>query len=178
MEFSRQEYWSGLPFPSPGDLPDPEIELGSPTLQATLYQLSHQGRKMTKLLKNLTESGLHQHSLPVPLSICLSLSVSTFCLCLSCVSCMLLFTPELPSHSWPHRCELRLASLESWERGKEGFFPEGRTGNSWRHGLAWLGHRFLWTNRCSWGYLGDILGIENEIHPASQGSSWAGGVGG
>ena len=28
MGFSRQEYWSGLPFPSPGDLPDPGIELG------------------------------------------------------------------------------------------------------------------------------------------------------
>ena len=34
MGFSRQEYWSGLPFPSPGDLPDPGIELRSPTLQA------------------------------------------------------------------------------------------------------------------------------------------------
>ena len=34
MEFSRQEYWSELPFPSPGDLPDPGIEPGSPTLQA------------------------------------------------------------------------------------------------------------------------------------------------
>ena len=34
MEFSRQEYWSGLPFPSPGDLPDPGIEPGSLTLQA------------------------------------------------------------------------------------------------------------------------------------------------
>ena len=34
MEFSRQEYWSGLPFPSPGDLPDTGIEPGSPTLQA------------------------------------------------------------------------------------------------------------------------------------------------
>ena len=34
MEFSRQEYWSGLPFPSPGDLPDPGIEPGSPVLQA------------------------------------------------------------------------------------------------------------------------------------------------
>ena len=34
MGFSRQEYWSGLPFPSPGDLPDPEIEPGSPTLKA------------------------------------------------------------------------------------------------------------------------------------------------
>ena len=34
MEFSRQEYWSGLPLPSPGDLLDPGIQLGSPTLQA------------------------------------------------------------------------------------------------------------------------------------------------
>ena len=32
--FSRQEYWSGLPFPSPGDLPNPGIEAGSPALQA------------------------------------------------------------------------------------------------------------------------------------------------
>ena len=32
--FSRQEYWSGLPFPSPGDLPNPGIEPGSPTLRA------------------------------------------------------------------------------------------------------------------------------------------------
>ena len=39
--FSRQEYWSGLPFPSPGDLPDPGIEHGSPTLQAVFDHLSH-----------------------------------------------------------------------------------------------------------------------------------------
>ena len=32
VEFSRQKYWSGLPFPSPGDLPDPGIEPGSPAL--------------------------------------------------------------------------------------------------------------------------------------------------
>ena len=34
MGFSRQEYWSGLPFPSPEDLPDPGIKPRSPTLQA------------------------------------------------------------------------------------------------------------------------------------------------
>ena len=34
MGFSRQEYWSGLPFPSPGDLPDAGIKPGSPPLQA------------------------------------------------------------------------------------------------------------------------------------------------
>ena len=33
MAFSRQEYWSGLPFPSPGDLPDPGIEPWSPAFQ-------------------------------------------------------------------------------------------------------------------------------------------------
>ena len=37
MEFSRQEYWSTLPFPSPGDLPDPQIEPGSPALQADAF---------------------------------------------------------------------------------------------------------------------------------------------
>ena len=34
MAFSRQEYWSGLPFPSPGNLPDPGIEPRSPAMQA------------------------------------------------------------------------------------------------------------------------------------------------
>ena len=37
IEFSRQEYWSGLPFPSPRDLPDPGIEPGSPALQADAF---------------------------------------------------------------------------------------------------------------------------------------------
>ena len=46
MEFSRQEYWSGLPFLSPGDLSDPGMEPRSPALQTVwiLYRLNHQGR--------------------------------------------------------------------------------------------------------------------------------------
>ena len=36
MGFSRQEYWSGLPFPPPGDLPGPEIEPASPALPPAL----------------------------------------------------------------------------------------------------------------------------------------------
>ena len=36
--FPRQEYWSGLPFPPPGDLPDPGIEPVPPALQAILYR--------------------------------------------------------------------------------------------------------------------------------------------
>ena len=37
MEFSRQEYWSGLPFPTPGDLPDPGIEPASPALAGGFF---------------------------------------------------------------------------------------------------------------------------------------------
>ena len=44
MGFSRQEYWSGLPFPSPGDLPDPGIEPSSSALEAD-YLLSEPPRK-------------------------------------------------------------------------------------------------------------------------------------
>ena len=44
MGFSRQEYWSGLPFPSPGELPDPGIEPGSPALQADALLSEPQGK--------------------------------------------------------------------------------------------------------------------------------------
>ena len=48
MEFSRQEYWSGLPFPSPGDLPNPGIEPGSPALQADALPSEPPGKPKTK----------------------------------------------------------------------------------------------------------------------------------
>ena len=47
MGFSRQQYWSGLPFRSPGDLPDPRIESGSPALEADALTFSE------KRLRNL-----------------------------------------------------------------------------------------------------------------------------
>ena len=43
MGFPRQEYWSGWPFPPPGDLPDLGIEPKSPALQTDSLLLSHQG---------------------------------------------------------------------------------------------------------------------------------------
>ena len=49
MEFSRQEHWRGLPFPSPGDLPDPGIEPGSPALKADSF-LAEPPRKPKFLL--------------------------------------------------------------------------------------------------------------------------------
>ena len=47
MGFSRQEYWSGLPFPSPGDLPDPGIEPGSPALEADALTSDPPGKPQT-----------------------------------------------------------------------------------------------------------------------------------
>ena len=46
MGFLRQEYWSGLPFPSPGDLPNSGIEPESPAWQADSLPLSHLGRTL------------------------------------------------------------------------------------------------------------------------------------
>ena len=48
MEFSRQEYWRGLPFPSPGDLPNPGIEARSPSLQADALPSEPPGKALEK----------------------------------------------------------------------------------------------------------------------------------
>ena len=55
MGFSRQEYWNGLPFPSPGDLPDPGIEPRSPTLQADIVTSEPSGNTKinSKWIKDL-----------------------------------------------------------------------------------------------------------------------------
>ena len=61
--FSRQKYWSGLPFPFPGDLPNPGIEPGSPTLQADALPSEPPG-KLNNTLKGInnrmteTEEGI------------------------------------------------------------------------------------------------------------------------
>ena len=50
MEFPRQEYWSGLPFPTPEDLPGPEIEPSSPALADRIFTTEPPGKP--KCLKN------------------------------------------------------------------------------------------------------------------------------
>ena len=50
MGFSRQEYWNGLPCPSPGDFLDPRIEPGSPTLQADSLLSEPPGNKLFKTI--------------------------------------------------------------------------------------------------------------------------------
>ena len=56
MGFSRQEYWSGLPFPSPGDLPDPGIKPEFPALQADSLPLVKNGYFILQLMCNIATS--------------------------------------------------------------------------------------------------------------------------
>ena len=51
MGFSRQEYWNGVPLPSPGVLPDPGIEPGSPALQADTLPSEPPGKPIKKIDK-------------------------------------------------------------------------------------------------------------------------------
>ena len=52
----RQEYWSGLPFPSPGDLPDPGIELTSPALAGGFFTTEPRGKPIvSRVLYNTRE---------------------------------------------------------------------------------------------------------------------------
>ena len=61
MGFSRQEYWSGLPFPSPGDLPNPGIEPRSPTLQADSLPSEPPGKPLMILYLLIQEQRLSCH---------------------------------------------------------------------------------------------------------------------
>ena len=75
MEFSRQEYWSGLQIPSPGDLPDPGIEPRSPALQVDscitgrfFYWLSYKGSPSDHTWGRLFPGSLFY---PIGLNVCL-----------------------------------------------------------------------------------------------------------
>ena len=66
MGFSRQESWSGLPFPSPGDLPNPGIEYGSPTLQADSLPWQPRRRQCNSWLRKFP---WRRDRLPTPVSL-------------------------------------------------------------------------------------------------------------
>jgi len=59
MGFSRQEYWSGLPLPSPEDLPDPGIESRSPALQADFYHQSYREILMMYMITVVNQTVLY-----------------------------------------------------------------------------------------------------------------------
>ena len=67
-EFSRQEYWSGLPFPSPGDLSNPRIEPRSSTLQANPFTVWATGEAIV-LFSNFQSSGIHAQNSRLIISI-------------------------------------------------------------------------------------------------------------
>ena len=50
MEFSRQEYWNGLLFPTPGDLPDPGISRASPALAGKFFTIEPPGKPIWRLV--------------------------------------------------------------------------------------------------------------------------------
>ena len=58
MEFPRQEYWNGLPFPSPGNLPDAGIEPRSPALQADTLSFELPGKPRYLRVFSITSVGL------------------------------------------------------------------------------------------------------------------------
>ena len=61
MGFPRQEYWSGLPFPPPGDLPDPGIKPMSPTMADRSFTTEQQGKPNTEINKYMNK--IHMFSL-------------------------------------------------------------------------------------------------------------------
>ena len=69
IEFFRQEYWSGLSFPPPGDLPDPGIEPGSPALQADSLPTEPPGNRNRNRVHNKWTALETSQILPPPLSV-------------------------------------------------------------------------------------------------------------
>ena len=88
MGFPKQEYWSGLPFPSPGDLLDPGIEPGSPALQAESLHLSHQGSQ-ADFKNEMTYNNLRKYRCTIFWEKKLHLSMW----CMHAQSCLTLKTP-------------------------------------------------------------------------------------
>ena len=85
MRFSRQEYWSGLPFPSPGDLSDPGIEPKSPSLQADALPSEPPGKPIQYCRFSLVIYFIHSSiyiyvypNLPIPSPTCPLVSIHLF----------------------------------------------------------------------------------------------------
>ena len=109
MGFSRQEYWSGLPFPSPGDLPDPGIEPWSPTFQADTLTSEPPGKSFTcqtytftmytKDLfgsKVLLNSVFLFHYILGDLKLLIPLSLLSYSFIYNALTLVFLFTPHPP----------------------------------------------------------------------------------
>ena len=78
MGFSKQEYWIVLPFPSPGDLPDPGIELMSPALADGFYNIEPPGKPMI-ILVSFTKEGKYNSFIYVCVKVKVTQSCPTLC---------------------------------------------------------------------------------------------------
>ena len=101
MGFSRQEYWTGLPCPPPGDLPNPRIEPRSPVLQI-LYQLCYLGNPMLMPLTTIKSKSVSFS--------CCSIAKSCLTLC-DPMDCSIQCFPVLPCSS--ESPMLKFMSIES-----------------------------------------------------------------
>ena len=120
MEFSRQEYWSGLPFPSPGNLPNPGIKPRSPALQADSLLAEPQGKHkntgvggLSLLQQIFLSQELNLHFVPTKLAracvLALSLSLSLY---------IYIYThTHTPTHTHTHTPHLLYPSLGLWALG-------------------------------------------------------------
>ena len=63
MEFSRQEFWSGLPFSLPRDFPDPGIKPGAPALAGGFLITALPGKPLTRAVVQIQEEGIQQDDL-------------------------------------------------------------------------------------------------------------------
>ena len=109
MRFSRQRFWSGLPFPSPGDLPNPGIEPGSPALQADSLPTELQGKPQIIIDYH------YEHSLYRLKFILIILNVSRHCVTWT------------QSFKWTQNCG---AGEDSWEPlGQKEIKPVNPKGN-------------------------------------------------
>ena len=122
MELSRQEYWSGLPFPSPGDLPDPGIDPGSPALQADSSPSEPPGKPLSHLVCGILLQQLELRPLHVPTIV------------------QLLSHVRLLATLWTVARQASLSSTISWSLPKLICRVDGEP---WRHqGRTWLGGDF------------------------------------
>ena len=71
MGFSRQEYWSGLPFPAPVDRPTPEIEPESPALVGRFFTTEPPGKPMPTDVENLARYFTRSEKKKVHLTVCM-----------------------------------------------------------------------------------------------------------
>ena len=77
VEFSRLGYWSGLPSPPPGDLPDPGIELGAPTLQADSLLSVPLGNPIFMCMYLFIHTRVNAHVSDIHTSLCVYIHMDT-----------------------------------------------------------------------------------------------------